>query len=475
MTLSGTQSRVHTAQQRSGPWLRANLWWYAGPVALAAAVLPILGHPSLAEDEASSLAASNRSVPQILHLAKNADAGNNGYYVLLHLWTSVFGQSDVMLRLPSWIALAVTSVLISVLARDIAGRAAGLYAGLLFVLFPITPIIGQTARPAALGIFFTALALLSLRRAWTTGRAGWWAAYFVSILCLCYATLLGAGVVIGLVPFVVIGRQWRRVGLWLIGTTAALLLAFPVILLSYRQRAIQSWITAVPWGGVPAVWAQTTGTTVLTALLVGAALAAWALGRRDGALIWGSLLAVPVSVTALSHISQPVLISRYLEGSLVPLAVLGGITLAALKPRAALVSMAVVLILVTVPQQIEDAHLSTYGADYRAAARVIKAHLEPGDAIVYGDWGPYPYGIEHYLGPQAPDDVMRVASGASSGTLYGLGRPDSDIPAAVKGHRRVWYVAPPGTVYPRGALLAPLYPKTTSYDVTGVMVTLYQR
>jgi len=50
----------------------------------------------------------------------------------------------------------------------------------------------------------------------------------------------------------------------------------------------------------------------------------------------------------------------------------------------------------------------------------------------------------------------------------------ADPPAWLEG-RPAPPAAPPGTVYPRGAILAPLYPKTTSYDVTGVMVTLYQR
>src|SRR3989304_5716394 len=74
-----------------------------GAVLLAAAALRLwgLGHKSLWFDEAYSVYIARQALEEIPRLLRLYDTHPPLYYVLLHLWMGVAGQSEVAVRVPS--------------------------------------------------------------------------------------------------------------------------------------------------------------------------------------------------------------------------------------------------------------------------------------------------------------------------------------------------------------------------------------
>ncbi|SCE90803.1 Dolichyl-phosphate-mannose-protein mannosyltransferase [Micromonospora matsumotoense] len=116
-------------------------------------------------DELATWSAATRPVGDLFRLTRTIDASTGPYYLLLHAWTGLFGDSVVALRLPSVLAMAGAAGLTAVLGRRLFGAPAGLLAGLLFAVLPGTSRYAQEARPYALVTLFAVLATVLLVRA----------------------------------------------------------------------------------------------------------------------------------------------------------------------------------------------------------------------------------------------------------------------------------------------------------------------
>ena len=105
--------------------------------------------PSYWRDESATLAAEDRSLPQLWHMLGHVDVVHGLYYFMLwpvyHFW----GTREFAMRFPSAVAMALAAVGIAVIARRIRSRRAGLYAGLVFATLPMVTIRGHDARPYA--------------------------------------------------------------------------------------------------------------------------------------------------------------------------------------------------------------------------------------------------------------------------------------------------------------------------------------
>jgi mannosyltransferase len=106
------------------------------------------------------------------------------YYVLMHAWVSVFGDSDLALRIPSLLAMAAAAGLTGALGARLAGPGAGLLAGIVFGLLPSTSRFGAEARPYALVVFAAVAATYLLLRAWERPTAVRWAGYAGAVAML---------------------------------------------------------------------------------------------------------------------------------------------------------------------------------------------------------------------------------------------------------------------------------------------------
>ncbi|MGY3516899.1 glycosyltransferase family 39 protein [Micromonospora sp. PTRAS2] len=141
-------------------------------------------------DELATWSAATRPLGDLARMAGTIDAATWPYYLFMHGWVTLCGDSPAALRLPSALAMAGTAGLAAALGARLLGRHAGLTGGLLFAALPGTSRYAQEARPYAFVALFAVLATLLLVRA--LERPGWrrWAGYAAAVAALGLAHLV---------------------------------------------------------------------------------------------------------------------------------------------------------------------------------------------------------------------------------------------------------------------------------------------
>ncbi|MEV4120836.1 glycosyltransferase family 39 protein [Micromonospora sp. NPDC049645] len=435
--------------------------WLAPALLTLAVTLTGLGSAQLWRDELATWSAATRSPTELARLAGTIDAATGPYYLLMHGWTRVVGDSTVALRVPAVLAMTVAAGLLAVLGARLVDRRGGLLAGLLFAVLPSTSRYGQEARPYALATMLAVLATLVLVAA--LRRPGWarWAGYAVAVAALglihlIALTLLAAHALVVLVawwrgpavagvatpPHLDAGRD-RRVWRWLVAVLPVALLAGPLLVKARTQQSRQlNWVHLARLDDLSALPGGVTQSGVVGGLLVGvAALGAARLGRR--ALLPVGAVLLPVLLLFVAGTVVPLWVPRYLV-FVVPFAcLLAGAALAAVPAPAALV-VVVLAGLLGLPDQaaLRRTHEWPRSApvDYAGAARVIADGQRPGDAVVYSprhSWLFLDLGIEYHLG-DPPRDVLVTEDEVRRGDLWAAECPQ---PAqCLAGTTRVWLV-----------------------------------
>lgn len=184
---SDVSAPEHAPSRRS---LAATVTWAAPLVVTAALGLFEIGGPQLWRDELATWSAASRTIPQLWGMVHNIDAVLGIYYLGLHLWMAVFGQSAAAMRLPSVIAMAAAAAVVALIGRRLGGSLAGLAGGLVFAVIPSVSRYAQEARPYAFAMFFTALATLLFLRAMERPRWSHWAVYAVVLAAAGAANLI---------------------------------------------------------------------------------------------------------------------------------------------------------------------------------------------------------------------------------------------------------------------------------------------
>ena len=118
----------------------------------------------------------------IARLARNLDAVISPYYVFMHFWIFLFGDSDLALRLPPLLATALGVGVVAGLGRRLAGPGTGIVAGLLLSPVPMLSFQGLQARPYGFTLLCTMLATLTLYRALDNPSWRRWSVYGLCVL-----------------------------------------------------------------------------------------------------------------------------------------------------------------------------------------------------------------------------------------------------------------------------------------------------
>ncbi|MEU4471607.1 glycosyltransferase family 39 protein [Micromonospora sp. NPDC023888] len=439
---------------------RVPVWLPPALLTLAVTVTG-LGSAQLWRDELATWSAASRSPGDLVRLAGTIDAATGPYYLLMHGWTAVFGDSTVALRAPAVLAMTVAAGLLAVLGAQLVDRRTGLFAGLLFAVLPGTSRYGQEARPYALATMLAVLATLLLVAA--LRRPSWarWAGYAAAVAALglihlIALTLLAAH---GLVVLLTwwrgpgeagvatrdhrVAERDRRVWRWVITVVPVALLVAPLLLKAQAQRSRQlNWVNLVGLDDLTALPGGVAQSSVVGGLLVGvAALGAARLGRR--ALLPVSAVLLPVLLLFAAGEVVPLWVPRYLV-FVVPFAcLLAGAALATVTVPGAL-AVVVLAGLLGLPDQaaLRRTHEWPRSApvDYAGAARVIADGQRPGDAVVYSprqSWLFLDLGIEYHL-DDPPRDVLVTEDEVHRGDLWAAECPQ---PAqCLAGTARVWLV-----------------------------------
>ncbi|MCI4062497.1 glycosyltransferase family 39 protein [Micromonospora sp. R77] len=433
----------------SGRWgfsqARRPAVWVAPTVLTLGVTLVGLGRAQLWRDELATWSAATRPVGDLVRLAGTIDAATGPYYLLMHGWTALAGDSTVALRLPSVLAMAGAAGLTARLGERLVDARVGLLAGLLFAVLPGTSRYAQEARPYALATFLAVLATLLLVGA--LSRPSWprWAGYAAAVAALGLTHLIALTLLAAHALAVLAARRrdptthrpirpahtppepdrpahtqtqqhqpariraprdepahspperpapvdrsverGRRVALrWLVALLPAVLLVTPLVLVARGQRSRQlDWVDAARLTDLAALPGGVAQSGVVGGLLLGlAALGAGRLGRR--ALLPGACVLLPVLLLFAVGLVVPLWVARYLVFTVPFGCLLAGAALAGVRlgPALAVVALAG---LVGLPDQavLRRTHEWPRSAtvDYRGAARVIADRQQPGDAIVY--------------------------------------------------------------------------------------------
>ena len=254
---------------------------------------------------------------------------NAPYYVLVHGWLALLrqGPDELSLRSLSLLASVLAVGVLGLAVSGLAGRAAGVAAGLLAATNPLVLEYAVEARGYGLAMLATAVTALGLVRWLDSGRL---LLYAAGATAAGLAHWFALPVVAGLATSALLLR--RRTALPLLGVTAlAVLPALGLVALALSVdpgRTTTGWIDdtggAVPWLSLQA-WASTSP-GLLVGTLLAAALAVRT--RSRAAVVGASWVVVPLVLVTLAELVRPVFVPRYMLVSLLGLAVLAGVGLA---------------------------------------------------------------------------------------------------------------------------------------------------
>jgi len=401
--------------------------------------------PVLSWDEVATADVAHRSAAQIGRLLPHIDGVFGPYYLLMHVWTTLFGASVLSLRLPSILAMAGAAALTGELGRRLFGVPAGCLAGLLLCLVPNMSRYAAEARPYAMVCFFSVLALLTLHRVLERPSPGRWAWYGAAVVAVGLSSIVAMVVLAGHLAVLLVRRRALLLP-WSLVALVALVALTPLIWWGLHQRAAQlHWVTSVTLGEVYSFPARLVGSTEVAWLLIGLFLVAALAQTRavaDTALV---ALAPAAVVLAVSATGTSFWVIRYLLFVLIPAAVVAAAGLTGLAGERrrwpGLAAALGVFAAAAVPGQIAIRQPNVKnGSDYRAMAALIRKRQQAGDDIVLQRGRQMRAGLDYYLrGDRGrPKDVLESRPAARTGTLIADEFPD--VAARLATATRIWLV-----------------------------------
>jgi mannosyltransferase len=337
---------------------------------LGAMVVFLIGisGPSLWIDEGHTWKYANEPLGSMLSaVIGSTNAVEALYYAVLHFWIGVAGTSEIALRLPSAMAMALAVWLASKTAADAAGRRAAFVAGFVMISLPGVTRYAQEARPYAFAVAAVALSTFLLYRGLTRDQRRWWVGYAAALIVVGYFHLLSLLVVAGQFMAVVYTdrARWRA---FVASAGVAFVAVLPVTMLGFAQRGQISWIPPVQFDYLWTGYSVMTGSLAVTACIALLVLLGGG-DRRLTALGLGTALATPLLLWLLGWL-EPLWLGRYLMGAAPGIAILtAGATTTVRTTR--LVVLGAILVALVWPQQIAYRVPAAHNQDYRSAAELV--------------------------------------------------------------------------------------------------------
>jgi mannosyltransferase len=401
----GPQHR--TRLDRSGS-VRAGRFDAAVVAAFAVAVSAAgAARPSLWFDEAATISASTRSIPQLWGLLHNIDAVHGLYYLLMHGWYMVFGVSEFYSRLASCLAVGVAAAGVVVLARHFTTRTTAVCAGIVFAILPRVTWAGIETRSyaltAAAAVWVTLLLIVTVRR----NSRRLWACYGLALvgssLLNIFVVLL---VLVHAVALTAVAARRAAVHRWIVTVVVAIAAVAPFLAFSRTQIAQVRWISPLGWHTVAEVM-QEQYFDHSAAFAVAAGLLALPLamrrfrptdaGVRSLVLISSAWIVLPTAALLFySAWLEPVYYPRYLSFTSPAMALLLAVGVTAVaRTREATAAVLTVLAVAATPNYLLEQRgpYAKEGMDFSQVADVLTAHASPGDCLVLDNttnWAPGP-------------------------------------------------------------------------------------
>ena len=431
-------------------------------------------------DEAATLDADSRSLPALLRMLTNVDAVHGAYYLLMWPVVHTIGTAEVVLRMPSLLAMTAAAAGVAALGRRLRSPRAGLLAGLAFAVLPQVSLYAQTARSYALVLGCAVLATHLLVRAVSGPGRRWLVGYGCVIAVLGLLNLFGLLLLAGHAVFVLACHRpvLRR---WLLSAVPACLPALPIVALAWHERGQLGWL--IPAGitapGDLAAWlAGSVGAIVPVVAVIVIALRS----RTRSAVAWLALpwlILPPALLMIASDVAMPVYTQRYVVFCLPALALLIGVGLDRLNLAPRVIALLLIVGL-GLPTQFAARQPGGHTDDARGAATVLSQHERPGDGILYDcptcqiPDVPRELSFAYPAAFKPLDDLALAASPAKSGTLVGTNTDQATLTRRLDGANRVWLFQMRGTGVPAPLAHSGLH-LAAVYTAGDIRVSLYDR
>ena len=382
----------------------------AAAVAVFAIAVSAAGaaRPSLWFDEAATISASTRSVPQLWGLLHNIDAVHGLYYLLMHGWYMVFGVSEFYSRLSSCLAVGAAAAGVVVLARRFTGRTTAISAGIVFAILPRITWAGIETRSyaltAAAAVWVTLLLIVTVRR-----NSRWlWVCYGLALVGSSLLNVFVVLLVLGhAVALTAVAARRAAVHRWIVTVAVSIAAVTPFLAFSRTQIAQVRWISPLGWHTVAEVvleqyFDHSVAFAVAAGLLLAVPLAVRRFrptdaGVRSLVLISGAWIVLPTAALLLySAWLEPVYYPRYLSFTCPAMALLLAVAVTAVaRTRGAAAAVLTVLAVAATPNYLLEQRgpYAKEGMDFSQVADVLTAHASPGDCLVLDNttnWAPGP-------------------------------------------------------------------------------------
>ncbi|MFI0452142.1 glycosyltransferase family 39 protein [Actinomadura sp. 6N118] len=394
--------------------------------------------PALWRDEAATVSATQRTVPELWRLLGHIDAVHGAYYLLVHPLVALFGSGETVLRLPSVLAAACTAAGVAWLGGRLDGWRTGMLAGLAYALSPMVSRYAQEARSYAIVSALAVLSTCLLVKTTEKASAQRFAAYGA---CL---ALLGTFNIFGLliVPahgLLVWGRHREAVRGWAVTVAAVAVVLSPLIWLTSRQRDQVSWLPKPSPGEIWVLLSGLTGSALLLGpVLLTAGYGLWRAGDlRTFVLAWA--LIPPVLLLTVSLVT-PLYTFRYVLVCLPAVSLALGAGLARLSPRWRPVAGVISLVL-AVPGHVQLRQQDSRIDDLRAMASVLRAHARPGDGLLFDCaadrrvLSPYRSVYRRLI------DITLIKSAADAGNMEGTSAAGAEAATRLRQVDRIWVLS----------------------------------
>jgi mannosyltransferase len=420
------------------------------PVVMLILALWRISTASFWRDEAATLSAARRPLGVLFHMLARTDVVHSCYYLLMWVVIRIFGSSELAMRFPSALAVTAAAAGVAAIGARLASERAGLAAGLMFAVFPVTSRYGQEARSYAIVMMLAVLATYALIRA-ANNSAGrhWWIAY-------CGLTALSGWInLMSLLILPAHGMSVRK-RRWTIAAAITCALVSPMMVLAWPQRQGTSrFLTVTPLSAITELPGRLTGSwSLLIVILPLAALAVRSRTRSDVVRFAMPWLLVPPCVLIAVQTVTPVYDPRYILFCVPALALLAGTgldvaaelladrlgTRVTVQPAAVLVAGAIAIGASGIPAQLAARSPDGHGDNIRLAAQIVARHARPGDAVLYEPawWrlvsNAYPYGF------CSLHEVSLAVTPDQAGNFTGTEIPVPQIRHHLSSTRRVWLV-----------------------------------
>jgi hypothetical protein len=399
-----------------------------------------LGADSLWYDETVSVHLAGKSLPALVaHTA--GDIHPPGYYVMLHVWTRLTGNSDLVAAYPSLFFGLLLVVLAYRLGVQVFGPRAGFLAAFLVAISPYNVWYSQEVRMytlgAALGMGLLGAVLPLLAEPSARGpqaskrlilyalfgALGLWVLYYFSFL------LVAINLMVGLWWLAARLRRrvgWGWLGRWALAQAALVLLYAPWIPVAWRQATdppVPPWrgfaglgdLAAETWTalgmGQSVQMAQVWPALLLFLGLFVLGLLANRLSPRlrgglegEQALPWflAGYVFVPVLLIYLASFVVPLYHVRYVFTYSTPFYITVGAGLAWLWQRwrpSGWLTMAVIVLFSGISLHAYYTEPYRSSDDHRAAARFLSERWRPGDAVLVNAGYAYTGLVTYWDGP----------------------------------------------------------------------------